>query len=1848
MKRLLFLMLIFMLVLTGCHKEQVTNIDFNDINVNEIPDIPQTMHVPIDEYTVQVSPTRFVYSTMPVNILDSDNSYKPCEDALNYSVDNMSLFFKLGKENITIKYNNSYDTSKLSINLSTLPSYVKFDVQRKMCGYYYTQNFTNKIVSMKSISYTFPDDAKFEDNKVKKGNLTIDFTDAVIKQNISISTVGKVMTFTGDNIVNLDPQVQLTQAAATQAAVDSSDPTHTYGWGTLGNSGSYIKRNLINWSLAPIQNTVVTNATFYSAHDLRGASTTSWFIRVLSTWDTSVTWNTQPSISGTDLYGLYLTESNDSTYYGINVTKDIKNWMNGSWVNYGWMIKTDEITTDYIYTDGGINNVYYITVDYLLPVTINSPTPAAGTYLNSSYILNVSTDIGYNNTIYYNVNGGSNIVLCRNCSWVNSTVNTQNYTTGNTTLYVYANNSAGEIVGTTRSFNYYNGSLISTSVTLCGNYTTTDLFIVNNSVITICHWLTNTSSNGLNGTLQIYANNVYMSSGTSINGLGKGYNGSKSPSVPGYGPGGGDSTLVGSTGAGGGGYGGVGGKGYAGGGNGGHHYNFIDNNITMGSGGGCAAYDTYIGGDGGALVIINATSVVSLNGSISVSGTYPTVGSTSGGAGGGSGGGIYINANVINGNPILNASGGNGWAVTIGGSGAGGRIYIKTNTNNSFVPIIYTNAGSIGYNVGGAGTYVYEEPTNKILTINNQFNSVAETPIYNATLNTTYVTGGSRPYFGNDTINNLLKIDNTVIDATIAPSAYFYAYNMTLNTTMYINATANFSYATLFTKGVYYFNNLERVKVYNDLIVWGNMTHLPGTTVLMGAINVEGGNITLMPSSIINVDYKGYLGSSSETIPGSGPGGGASLATMGTGAGGAGYAAFGGLGSSPGGAGGTYYGNLTNVYNYGSGGGCSFTPSYTGGNGGGLIVLNASNNLNITGAISAIGQPATVGSTSGGGGGGSGGSIWLIGNNVYINNTLNVAGNKGYSASLGGAGSGGRIFVQYANAYISTERLNLSSGQVGYQLSGSGTYYALNTSSNKGKLIIDNLNIVAATSTMIINETIDTIIISNKSRVNMTGNTVTGNLNEISTAGILTFESTTNTINNMTLNGTTIFIGNALNILDTFIVGNLATFEFGNNNVVNVSNLNVYGRMFVTGGFISTVFSSIQLVSNKITVYSSGVINATGGGYKGANASESSGFGPGNGTSNTAITGRGGGGAGYSAIGGNGISSTNAGIIYGDANSIYPGSGGGYSYYTTAYGGHGGGIINISSSSFIINNGQILANGQDGTKYSTSYTGGGGSGGTIFIISTNISNTGTISVIGGNSTTTSYMGGCGSAGRIILNYTNLFNNTGTISAYSGSLCAQRSGAGTKLYQNSTYSYLELDNSNINGTRTNVYTNHSYLLLKNMADLNLGNNTITILNISAGADEVYVLSPFISDYVYLNDSLFTSSNMTVNHDFFIYTSGVLQSNSLDTMYADNYYVYGTIQHNLAATTFTSANILTGSNFYLYTGSLINNSKRGYLGSTGSALPGYGPGGGASATLTSRGGGGGGYGGTGGNGRTSWNGGPTYGNATNVTSPGSGGGYSYQTAARGGNGGGYLKINLTGTFSNNGTINCSGENGVLYSTTYTGGGGSGGGVFIVANTLSGNGKIDVCGGGSPTSTTRGGGGGGGRLYVIGNLNNSFIPTICSLGGVGYNVTSTGNATVNITLLGGVTDTNFTMWNGSILQDAYTDYMTFRCFTTQQQCEPNNQNTTTSRSIYQVCNNGTGIGTYVKFYMSATCSNINLKCDDDYTYADSITVSTTPQNIHNAIAISECINVSCWADYNNPQSGCYFDTYANVTAG
>jgi hypothetical protein len=207
----------------------------------------------------------------------------------------------------------------------------------------------------------------------------------------------------------------------------------------------------------------------------------------------------------------------------------------------------------------------------------------------------------------------------------------------------------------------------------------------------------NTSANS--NSINISATNITIAAGGVMSADGKGYSGaSEFTNWDGTGPGKGTGVDGNSgRGGGGGGHGGAGGTGSgSGGGTGGVAYCDTSNIFTFGSSGGGSGITGAQGGSGGGLIVLNATSTLTINGNIVARGITSTVGSP---AGGGGGGGIKLTANIITGTPnLFSVAGGYGKGDTsgvgqTGGGGGGGCVQMIYKTSNSIATSTVNRSG---------------------------------------------------------------------------------------------------------------------------------------------------------------------------------------------------------------------------------------------------------------------------------------------------------------------------------------------------------------------------------------------------------------------------------------------------------------------------------------------------------------------------------------------------------------------------------------------------------------------------------------------------------------------------------------------------------------------------------------------------------------------------------------------------------------------------------------------------------------------------------------------------------------------------------------------------------------------------------------------------------------------------------------------------------------------------------------------------------------------------------------------------------------------------------------------------
>jgi hypothetical protein len=799
-------------------------------------------------------------------------------------------------------------------------------------------------------------------------------------------------------------------------------------------------------------------------------------------------------------------------------------------------------------------------------------------------------------------------------------------------------------------------------------------------------------------------------------------------------------------------------------------------------------------------------------------------------------------------------------------------------------------------------------------------------------------------------------------------------------------------------------------------------------------------NWTLCATCVITMDNKGYP---MNIGPGKGAGGD-----------GGSYGGKGGEGTGAG-VSGTEYGDFIQPSDLGSGGGVG-----NNGRGGGHIALNVNGTLHLDGLISANGQNGLDACCYSGGAGGSGGSIHLtVGTISGASGLIRSSGGSGVPNSnyvAGGGGGGGRIAIHYANDSYTSSITNLSKEAYGNKrtdnsaasYAGAGTIFYKHLGVDAvGHLIVKNnptFTLTYTTTNPPQTELLSDILTANLDSLTVASNTVvvvrSGTLN-LPTAGVLDFP--------LFLDGGTLanMPGSDLTIAPT---GKLYTPGSG---ILNFTNLTVNGKIYQWNTNAGTLTYALRLnIANNLNLGAGGLIDASGRGY----SSGGSGYG--------SAAGRGGGHGGAGAH-----ATTGTGGVAHDS-IINPADLGGAGWQTDA---QGGGLIDLAVGNTLTINGIIQANGISSTN--------GGAGGSIKITTSDLA--GTTGVIRANGGAGS---GAGGGGRIAVYYATISYNGGVDAITKEAFGGDGSGntgdgaAGTIFYKN-----LSTDtNGHIIVKNNGAFTTSPQFQSNSATDLISEALTTTFDSISVAANTIVKVSSGTFNLPtpgMLNFQLALSGGALGNmpgNNLTISTAGTLWLSGFGVQTFNDLDVDGNIfQLNGNTTTpIYKINLNITNNLTIGTNGVINVSGKGYNGG--------GPGYGGSCH------GAGGHGGIGG--YDSAIPGATFDSLMNpVDLGGSGNSCNGGTPA----GGGAVIINVSGTFTHDGSIlaNGVGDSGAQQC-------GAGGSINITTNALAGaTGSLKANGG-----VCGYGNGGGGRIALSYN-SNAFVGGIDGLAKEAYGGTS-----------------------------------------------------------------------------------------------------------------------------------------------
>jgi hypothetical protein len=530
--------------------------------------------------------------------------------------------------------------------------------------------------------------------------------------------------------------------------------------------------------------------------------------------------------------------------------------------------------------------------------------------------------------------------------------------------------------------------------------------------------------------------------------------------------------------------------------------------------------------------------------------------------------------------------------------------------------------------------------------------------------------------------------------------------------------------------------------------------------------------------------------------------------------------------------------------------------------------------------------------------------------------------------------------------------------------------------------------------------------------------------------------------------------------------------------VYNLTSLTVTGGATLTlqgantTGQVSGQWAGqgVTINATNVQVDSGSAISADGQGYVGVTcAGNASGAGPGGGPYNCNNNGNGG------SYGGLGTGpNTSSVATYG--SSLTPtdlGSGGAGGWQTwpngPGQGGNGGGAIRLIVSGTVTNNGIISANGAGG-QVSTGAA-GSGSGGSVYVTTSTLAGSGVFQANGGQTVipgtpSTAMLGGGG--GRVAIYY--------HASSYTGFTTSTATGGA------------------------------------NTSGGNAGDGTIGFFDTSQANNRLYVYKLFSlapsTTATYDSITVENAGTLTIGGGSAIAVTNTVTVTGNSTILLQGVNVSAQVSGQWQG----QGVAITATNLQVDAGSTISANGQGYAGNSCSG-PGAGPGGGP--LNCNNNGNGGSYGGQGGG----PNPGTTYGSALAPTALGSGGsgGYGlYQGSGQGlgGAGGGSIRLVVSGTLTDNGTISANGS-----TATQNAGGGSGGSIYVTAGTLAGSGIFTANGGVVAATAT---GGGGGRIAVYyanyGNYGGFQTSTANGSSGGGPGSAFFVNTTTNDLLVSG----------------------------------------------------------------------------------------------------------------------------------
>ncbi len=346
----------------------------------------------------------------------------------------------------------------------------------------------------------------------------------------------------------------------------------------------------------------------------------------------------------------------------------------------------------------------------------------------------------------------------------------------------------------------------------------------------------------------------------------------------------------------------------------------------------------------------------------------------------------------------------------------------------------------------------------------------------------------------------------------------------------------------------------------------------------------------------------------------------------------------------------------------------------------------------------------------------------------------------------------------------------------------------------------NSLTDLTVSGTLTINS-LSTINVGNLANVTVSGTFTNAKILPTLTTFVVSTGGTVNNSGTIPISATSWTLAGTFNNTGTFTASSLTditingTLSLGGTYTFSTSpypSLTINSGGTLTQPTGSTANINLNLAT--LNVASGGSINldGKGGSTSGAGASDCNWY-------------QNGGGAGHGGNGGSSNTGEAGGAAYGSISApVTTGSAGGSGSYTSCIagtGGAGGGAIKLNVSGTATINGTISANGTAGTQANN--WGGGGSGGSIWIIADTLEGTTGVIRVNGGTGAASYSGG-GGGGRICLEYTTANNYSGSKTAYGG-VGNVTGGAGTIFIKatSATYGELYVNNNGQSGAYTTL-------------------------------------------------------------------------------------------------------------------------------------------------------------------------------------------------------------------------------------------------------------------------------------------------------------------------------------------------------------------------------------------------------------------------------------------------------------